>query len=153
MAKLLSCVLGPRLYKIYRERDSERAPSSVPETPTSVTTPPFQLLGESSSPLVKNMVRPKPLCGLCSPAAPIIGNRGSLLVKPVVCKVLFVFPGLKSLLRTGFLLYRRLPPLSHSDYHSLLFPFAAPHPVFRGSCWVPIDSKSWKRPCADSRAG
>ncbi|XP_004847033.1 protein ABHD16A isoform X1 [Heterocephalus glaber] len=40
MAKLLSCVLGPRLYKIYRERDSERAPSSVPETPTSVTNPP-----------------------------------------------------------------------------------------------------------------
>ncbi|XP_044773570.1 phosphatidylserine lipase ABHD16A isoform X2 [Neomonachus schauinslandi] len=40
MAKLLSCVLGPRLYKIYRERDSERAPSGVPETPTSVTTPP-----------------------------------------------------------------------------------------------------------------
>uniref|UniRef100_A0A8C4MDC1 Phosphatidylserine lipase ABHD16A n=1 Tax=Equus asinus asinus TaxID=83772 RepID=A0A8C4MDC1_EQUAS len=39
MAKLLSCVLGPRLYKIYRERDSERAPSGVPETPTSVTTP------------------------------------------------------------------------------------------------------------------
>ncbi|KAF6363977.1 abhydrolase domain containing 16A, phospholipase [Rhinolophus ferrumequinum] len=39
MAKLLSCVLGPRLYKIYRERDSERAPSSVSETPTSVTTP------------------------------------------------------------------------------------------------------------------
>nr|XP_020032189.1 protein ABHD16A isoform X3 [Castor canadensis] len=39
MAKLLSCVLGPRLYKIYRERDSERAPSSVPETPTSVTNP------------------------------------------------------------------------------------------------------------------
>uniref|UniRef100_A0A8C0DLJ2 Phosphatidylserine lipase ABHD16A n=1 Tax=Balaenoptera musculus TaxID=9771 RepID=A0A8C0DLJ2_BALMU len=40
MAKLLSCVLGPRLYKIYRERDSERAPSSVPGTPTSVTNPP-----------------------------------------------------------------------------------------------------------------
>nr|XP_055186138.1 phosphatidylserine lipase ABHD16A isoform X3 [Nyctereutes procyonoides] len=40
MAKLLSCVLGPRLYKIYRERDSERAPSGVPETPTSVTAPP-----------------------------------------------------------------------------------------------------------------
>uniref|UniRef100_G1TMM5 Phosphatidylserine lipase ABHD16A n=1 Tax=Oryctolagus cuniculus TaxID=9986 RepID=G1TMM5_RABIT len=40
MAKLLSCVLGPRLYKIYRERDSERAPSSAPETPTSVTNPP-----------------------------------------------------------------------------------------------------------------
>ncbi|XP_008573274.1 PREDICTED: abhydrolase domain-containing protein 16A isoform X4 [Galeopterus variegatus] len=39
MAKLLSCVLGPRLYKIYRERDSERAQSSVPETPTSVTSP------------------------------------------------------------------------------------------------------------------
>uniref|UniRef100_A0AC11E6R2 Abhydrolase domain containing 16A, phospholipase n=1 Tax=Ovis aries TaxID=9940 RepID=A0AC11E6R2_SHEEP len=39
MAKLLSCVLGPRLYKIYRERDSERAPSSVPGTPTSVTNP------------------------------------------------------------------------------------------------------------------
>lgn len=81
------------------------------------------------------MVRPKPLCGLCSPAAPNIGNRWSLLVKPVVCKVLFVFPGLKSRLRTGFLLYRRLPPLSHSDYHSLLFPFEAPHPAFRGSCW------------------
>ncbi|XP_057556320.1 phosphatidylserine lipase ABHD16A isoform X2 [Hippopotamus amphibius kiboko] len=40
MAKLLSCVLGPRLYKIYRERASERAPSSVPGTPTSVTNPP-----------------------------------------------------------------------------------------------------------------
>nr|XP_058932286.1 phosphatidylserine lipase ABHD16A isoform X2 [Kogia breviceps] len=40
MAKLLSCVLGPRLYKIYRERDSERAPSSIPGTPTSVTNPP-----------------------------------------------------------------------------------------------------------------
>ncbi|KAM5287278.1 phosphatidylserine lipase ABHD16A isoform 2-T2 [Hipposideros larvatus] len=40
MAKLLSCVLGPRLYKIYRERDSERAPSGVSETPTSVTTHP-----------------------------------------------------------------------------------------------------------------
>ncbi|XP_009449119.3 phosphatidylserine lipase ABHD16A isoform X1 [Pan troglodytes] len=39
MAKLLSCVLGPRLYKIYRERDSERAPASVPETPTAVTAP------------------------------------------------------------------------------------------------------------------
>uniref|UniRef100_A0A8D0QII0 Phosphatidylserine lipase ABHD16A n=1 Tax=Sus scrofa TaxID=9823 RepID=A0A8D0QII0_PIG len=38
MAKLLSCVLGPRLYKIYRERDSERAASGVPGTPTSVTT-------------------------------------------------------------------------------------------------------------------
>ncbi|XP_023581316.1 phosphatidylserine lipase ABHD16A isoform X2 [Trichechus manatus latirostris] len=39
MAKLLSCVLGPRLYKIYRERDSERTPSGVPEPPTTVTTP------------------------------------------------------------------------------------------------------------------
>lgn len=36
MAKLLSCVLGPRLYKIYRERDTDRAASSVPETPTAV---------------------------------------------------------------------------------------------------------------------
>lgn len=36
MAKLLSCVLGPRLYKIYRERDTDRAVSSVPETPTAV---------------------------------------------------------------------------------------------------------------------
>ncbi|EPQ03735.1 Abhydrolase domain-containing protein 16A [Myotis brandtii] len=40
MAKLLSCVLGPRLYKIYRERDSERARSGAPETPASVTAPP-----------------------------------------------------------------------------------------------------------------
>ncbi|XP_060045449.1 phosphatidylserine lipase ABHD16A isoform X2 [Erinaceus europaeus] len=40
MAKLLSCVLGPRLYKIYRERDSERPSSGVSETPTPVTTPP-----------------------------------------------------------------------------------------------------------------
>nr|KAF6276485.1 abhydrolase domain containing 16A, phospholipase [Myotis myotis] len=39
MAKLLSCVLGPRLYKIYRERDSERARSGAPETPASVTAP------------------------------------------------------------------------------------------------------------------
>lgn len=36
MAKLLSCVLGPRLYKIYRERDTDRAAPSVPETPTAV---------------------------------------------------------------------------------------------------------------------
>nr|XP_038954732.1 phosphatidylserine lipase ABHD16A isoform X3 [Rattus norvegicus] len=36
MAKLLSCVLGPRLYKIYRERDTDRAATSVPETPTAV---------------------------------------------------------------------------------------------------------------------
>lgn len=39
MAKLLSCVLGPRLYKIYRERDTDRAASSVPETPTAVPAP------------------------------------------------------------------------------------------------------------------
>ncbi|XP_045148684.1 phosphatidylserine lipase ABHD16A isoform X2 [Echinops telfairi] len=39
MAKLLSCVLGPRLYKIYRERESERTPPGVPETPASGATP------------------------------------------------------------------------------------------------------------------
>uniref|UniRef100_A0A8C2M5Z4 Phosphatidylserine lipase ABHD16A n=1 Tax=Cricetulus griseus TaxID=10029 RepID=A0A8C2M5Z4_CRIGR len=39
MAKLLSCVLGPRLYKIYRERETERAASSVPETATAVPAP------------------------------------------------------------------------------------------------------------------
>lgn len=47
----------------------------------------FQLLGESSSPLVKNMVWPKPLCGLCSPEASIIRNRGSQFVRPGVRKV------------------------------------------------------------------
>lgn len=36
MAKLLSCVLGPRLYQVYRERHSERRP----EAPASVTAPP-----------------------------------------------------------------------------------------------------------------
>ena len=40
MAKLLSCVLGPRLYKIYRGRDSERVGSGAPETSASVTSPP-----------------------------------------------------------------------------------------------------------------
>nr|XP_021511549.1 protein ABHD16A [Meriones unguiculatus] len=39
MAKLLSCVLGPRLYKIYRERDTDRAAPGVPETPTAVPAP------------------------------------------------------------------------------------------------------------------
>ncbi|CAH6790107.1 Abhd16a [Phodopus roborovskii] len=39
MAKLLSCVLGPRLYKIYRERETDRAASSVSETPTAVPAP------------------------------------------------------------------------------------------------------------------
>ncbi|XP_020829974.1 phosphatidylserine lipase ABHD16A [Phascolarctos cinereus] len=40
MAKLLSCVLGPRLYRVYRERDSGRTQSSVPGTPAAITTSP-----------------------------------------------------------------------------------------------------------------
>ena len=61
MAKLLSCVLGPRLYKIYRERDSERAPSSVPGTPTSVTNPHSSSWVSRFSPGYKNSTAQTPL--------------------------------------------------------------------------------------------
>lgn len=60
MAKLLSCVLGPRLYKIYRERDSERAPSNVPETPTSVTNPPASSWVSRVPPWLRTWYGPNP---------------------------------------------------------------------------------------------
>ncbi|XP_038624460.1 phosphatidylserine lipase ABHD16A [Tachyglossus aculeatus] len=38
MAKLLSCVLGPRLYRVYRERDPARPPNTGPGGPPPLPT-------------------------------------------------------------------------------------------------------------------
>lgn len=134
MAKLLSCVLGPRLYKIYRERDSERAPSGVPETPTSVTAPPSSSWVSRVLPWSKTWYGPNPFAAFAPQKRPLLemgepGCQASCLQSGLCASWVKVTPA------DGLPLYRFLPSLSHSDCHSLLFPLAAPHPVFRGSCW------------------
>lgn len=92
MMRLLSCIFGPRLYKIYRERDSERAPSGGPETPASVTAPPPSSWVSRVLPPWRHGTARAPLRP-CSAEAPIMGKRGSLLVKAVVRTVRLVLPG------------------------------------------------------------
>lgn len=135
MAKLLSCVLGPRLYKIYRERDSERAPSGVPETPASVTTHPSSSWVSRVLPWSESWYGPNPFAAFAPQKRPLLEIGGTFLSSQWRAQsALSVLPGLKSRLWTGHDLYRCLPPLSHSDCPSLSFPLAVPHPVCRGLC-------------------
>lgn len=71
MAKLLSCVLGPRLYKIYRERDTDRAASSVPETPTAVPASSSSSWVSRVPPPAEDMVRSPPRLPLAARTRPL----------------------------------------------------------------------------------
>lgn len=98
MAKLLSCVLGPRLYKIYRERDTDRAASSVPETPTAVPAPSSSSWVSLVPPRLRTWYGPR-RAGPSLPGRVHCRRRGRPLVKrrsrspPVGASLLAVMPG------------------------------------------------------------
>lgn len=135
MAKLLSCVLGPRLYKIYRERDSERAPSGVPETPASVTAPPPSSWVSRALPPWRHGTARAPLRP-CSRKRPLSGIGGACLSSQLRAQSAWCFrvkvapwAGRPGRWCRGSLLLAALPA----------FPFAAP--PGREFLPVPVDAQ------------
>lgn len=143
MAKLLSCVLGPRLYKVYRERYSERRP----EAPASVTAPsPSSWVSRGLPPWRHGTAR-APL-GLAPRKRPLWEIGGACLSSQLCAQAAWCFR-VQSCLWTGH--PEGCLPSPPPSPGSLPFPRGpARAPRFLP---VPGTPESWGRRCAASGAG